>query len=563
MPSNINILRTLPRNILYNLLEQYLINKDGNQFIELVVLFGNDPAQFKNEVEAIGGQFENLDYGFGIITISFENISKVDTLQGLQYIEFPKVLSTSNYQSNRASCVQNTWKTYDLSGEGVLVGFLDTGIDFSHPAFKTDSGETRIEYIYDLETNVIYDKAKINEALKAQDPFSVIPIYNISDHGTHVAGIACAGGNINTDFYGPAYKSSIIMVKITREGRVDFAMSTQLMRGLKFLIDKSNELNMPLVVNISLSTNDGAHNGSSLLEQYIGTFTALRRASIVIAAGNEGSSGHHVGGMMITQNIPLNIADGEMGIILQLYKPLLVDLSVEIVAPTGATTGDVPITEDYKERMMAGERIIIYSSGPKPFDINGEITIAIRSLTREITPGEWTIRLKVLNEYTGYFDIWLPVAEGLNPRTRFLRPDTSNTLGIPATVQGVISVGSYNYINNTLSPFSGRGVERVGWIRKPDVLAPGENIVAPIPYGGYDSKSGTSMAAPMVSGISALLIQWGVIKGNDPYLYGERLKYYLNKGSNRTGLSESYPNALFGFGFVCADQSMNLLINRR
>ena len=501
---------------------------------------------------------------FGILIIKVNDLNRIIELEGLQYIELPKILYTSAYDSNRASCIPSVWNNYNLTGEGILVGFLDTGIDYTHNAFKDDEGNTRIEYIYDLENGVVYDKNKINEALKSEDPFSIVPEIDLSGHGTHVAGIACAGGNINFDNYGVAYKSSIAMVKITGENSLRAALSTQLMRGLKFLMDKSNEINKPLVVNISLSTNDGSHNGSSLLEKYIQTFTQLQKAVIVVAAGNEGNSAHHVGGEMKKEDdLDLNIGDGEKGIILDFFKPVLVDVSVEVISPTGISTGPMELSESYKERFVGREKIVVYSTGPKPFDIQGQTTISILPLGDTITSGGWRIIVRKLNNYEGYFDIWLPIAEGLNERTRFLQPSVYNTLGIPATVEGVISVGSYNFLNNNLSAFSGRGVVRPEWLIKPDLVAPGENILSTVEEQGFDTKSGTSMAAPQVSGICALLFEWGIIRNNDPFLYGERIKYYLIKGAKRTIFGEAYPNPDLGYGFVCLDRTMELLINRR
>ena len=329
-------------------------------------------------------------------------------------------------------------------------------------------------------------------------------------------------------------------------------------------MDKSNEINKPLVVNISLSTNDGSHNGSSLLEKYIQTFTQLQKAVIVVAAGNEGNSAHHVGGKMKKEeDLDLNIGDGEKGIILDFFKPVLVDVSVEVISPTGISTGPMELSESYKERFVGREKIVVYSTGPKPFDIQGQTTISILPLGDTITSGGWRIIVRRLNNYEGYFDIWLPIAEGLNERTRFLQPSVYNTLGIPATVEGVISVGSYNFLNNNLSAFSGRGVVRPEWLIKPDLVAPGENILSTVEEQGFDTKSGTSMAAPQVSGICALLFEWGIIRNNDPFLYGERIKYYLIKGAKRTIFGEAYPNPDLGYGFVCLDRTMELLINRR
>ncbi|MDZ5254751.1 S8 family peptidase [Clostridium sp. LIBA-8841] len=560
----IDFINVIPEQVLYNIVNVFSPGTLSTGEIELVVLYGSNFLRFKNSVEKIGATVEDLGYGYGILTIKISDLNRIKELEGLQYIELPKVLYTSDYDSNRASCIPSVWSNYGLTGRDVLVGFLDTGIDFTHNAFKDTDGNTRIEYIYDLENKTVYDKTKINEALKAEDPYSIIPVQDLSGHGTHVAGIACAGGNISYDRYGVAYNSSIAMVKITGEKRLTAALSTQLMRGLKFLIDRSNELNKPLVVNISLSTNDGSHNGSSLLEQYIQTFTKLQRAAIVVAAGNEGNAAHHVGGMIRKEeNIDLNISDGERGIILDLFKPVLVDISIEVISPTGISTGQVPVTEAYKERFVGREKVVIYSTGPKPFDIQGETTVTILPLNTTITPGEWRIILRKLNDYEGYFDIWLPISEGLNEKTKFLQPDVYNTLGIPATVQGVISVGSYNYINNNLSPFSGRGVVRPQWIIKPDLAAPGENIVSTAQEQGFDTKSGTSMAAPQVAGICALLFEWGIIKNNDPFLFGERIKYYLVRGAKRITFGNAYPNPDIGYGFVCLDKTMELLINRR
>lgn len=557
----IDFINTIPKQILNSLIEQY---SPDNGEIELVVLYGDNFLRFKNSVDAIGAKVEDLGYGFGILIIKVNDLNRIIELEGLQYIELPKILYTSAYDSNRASCIPSVWNNYNLTGEGILVGFLDTGIDYTHNAFKDAEGNTRIEYIYDLENRVVYDRNKINEALKSEDPFSIVPEIDLSGHGTHVAGIACAGGNINFDNYGVAYKSSIAMVKITGENSLRAALSTQLMRGLKFLMDKSNEINKPLVVNISLSTNDGSHNGSSLLEKYIQTFTQLQKAVIVVAAGNEGNSAHHVGGeMKKEEDLDLNIGEGEKGIILDFYKPVLVDVSVEVISPTGVSTGPMELSESYKERFVGREKIVVYSTGPKPFDIQGQTTISILPLGDTITSGGWRIIVRKLNNYEGYFDIWLPIAEGLNERTRFLQPDVYNTLGIPATVEGVISVGSYNFLNNNLSAFSGRGVVRPEWLIKPDLVAPGENILSTVEEQGFDTKSGTSMAAPQVAGICALLFEWGIIRNNDPFLYGERIKYYLIKGAKRTIFGEAYPNPDLGYGFVCLDRTMELLINRR
>lgn len=553
-------LQSIPQDILNNIIAKNALSTEQGAVIEFVVLFQGTPSEFKPDVEKIGAEFTDLGYGFGIISIKVSDLNRLDELVRLQYVELPKALETTDYQSNNVSCVQSAWNTYGLSGEGTVIGFLDTGIDFTHPGFNSELGGTRIQYIYDLQTNSLYTKADIDRALSSDDPYSVVPIQDLSGHGTHVAGIACAGGKINFNNYGVAYKSDIIMVKITREGDLNRALSTQLMRGLKFLVDKSNELNKPLTVNISLSTNQGGHNGRSLLEQYIQVVTVAERITIVVAAGNEGSAGHHVGGdVSPILRIPLNIADGEKAISFEFYKTLLNSFSIEVISPMGISSQQIMLDQKYNERSLGRVKFMSYNMGASPFDRIGQTNIRISTVDNELIPGQWIIILRSLNEYGGYFDIWLPIAEGLNPQTRFLQPNVLNTLGIPATVDGVISVGSYNYMNNTLSPFSGRGVSRPGRDRKPDILAPGENILSTVVGGGFDTKTGTSMAAPTVAGICALLGEWGIVKGNDIYLYGGRVKYYLCKAAKRQISSLNYPDPSYGYGFVCIDNAINLI----
>ena len=533
---------------------------EGQNLIEVIIISGDNVDNISQIVDNLGGKYENLGYGYGIVTVPVDKLYQLEQYKTIQYIELPKELYISDSSSNRAACVQRVRGSYDVDGTGVVIGFIDTGIDYMHPAFRNEDGTTRIEYIYDLSLDgKVYNKNQINEAINSVDPTNIVPSIDVIEHGTHVAGIACAGGNIPQNNYGVAPKSSIIMVKANR-GR--FALSTQILRGIKFLVDKSKELNMPLVVNISLSTNDGAHNGNSLLEKYISTVCDLERITVVVAAGNEGDAAHHVGGeLRDEQEISINVEEDEPYVELAIYKDILPKLSIQITNPTGKSSGEILINNGLNEIYLDGDRIVIYASGPKPFDLVGEITIAFIAGGFYLINGEWKIKIKVVNEYRGYYDIWLPIREGLNTNTKFLKPTLFNTLGIPATVQNVISVGSYNYLTNTISPFSGRGKIRNTSFIKPDIIAPGEGIIAPVPFNTFDSKSGTSMATPHVAGIAALLMQWGIVNGNDTFLFGERLKNYLVRGAKRDRPSITYPSSLWGYGTICAFNSFEILRN--
>lgn len=558
----LGLLKNFPSQVLgkLNLSSSFLAQNIEPQ-IEVIIISGDSVDKVSESVDKLGGKYESLGYNFGIVVIPVDKLIDLALNPLIQYIELPKSLYTTDDQANRVSCIPQVVSSYNLDGEGVLVGFIDTGIDYTHPAFINDDGTTRIKYIYDLEQGgKIYDSEIINKALQAPDPFSIVNSIDIVGHGTHVAGIACAGGKIDKKFYGVAPKSSIAMVKVAR---TRFALSSQIMRGLKFLRDKSKELGLPLVINMSLSTNDGAHNGSSLLEQYISITAVLERETIVIAAGNEGEAAHHISGELKAVNeIYFNVGDAETIIALNIYKSILPEVSIELICPCGISSGEVFLAEGFRVGRIGNSIYQMYDTGAKPFDISGEIGIILNGVNEFVSSGQWKLIIKRVNDYRGIFNIWLPISEGLNVTTKFLDPTIDNTLGIPATVNNIISVGSYNYLTNNISPFSGRGNKYVGQYIKPDIVAPGENIYSTIPDKSFDRKTGTSMATPNVTGICALMMQWGIVKQNDPYLYGERLKYYLVVGAKKERRDITYPDPAWGYGEVCAYNSLRLTMNQ-
>ncbi|SFB15493.1 S8 family serine peptidase [Clostridium frigidicarnis] len=559
----LGLIQNLPPNLRETLIKRVQREKFLQGKLEFMAIVGDNVDKVDKSVDKVGGTFENLGFGFGIITLPVDNLENLAQIEGVGYVELPQTLYTTEFSSNKASCIPDLWDLYKLTGKGVMVGVLDSGIDYLHPAFINKEGKTRIKYIYDLsQVGVIYTEQEINKAIESENPYSIVNQRDPNGHGTHVTSIACAGGNIRRELYGVAYESDIAMVKLTPEGMLNYTKSTVIMRGIKFLLDKKNENNQPLVINLSFSTNDGAHNGSSVMEQYINTVCNAENITFVVAAGNEADRGHHVGGMLRKeQNISLNIGKEETGIIFQLYKGILSDISIELKNPSGISTGKFRIKEGFREGNAGTDRVSFYYTGPKPFNISGEIIIAILpEVSNYINDGVWTIKIYLDNDYSSNFDIWLPIAEGLNTATKFLKPNVFNTLGIPATVQNVVSVGSYDYATGNISSFSGRGGEG-NPVLKPDLVAPGESIQGAIPGGRFDTKTGTSMAAPQVAGICALFMQWGMIERNDPFLYGERLKYYLLRGAKRNRQLTVYPNVTWGYGTVCADNSLQLLID--
>ncbi|WP_242863928.1 S8 family peptidase [Clostridium tepidiprofundi] len=557
----LNLLLMVPDRV-KNKLIKYSKNEELlKRKIELIVIITGNSDNVNNSIESFGGTFEYLGYGFGIITMDADKINLVANIPEIIYFQLPKALYTDYIESNKESCVVGAWEQYNLSGKGVLIGFIDSGIDYTHPAFINQNGTSRIEYIYDIKSNKVWNNAEINKALNSENPYPIVPERDDMGHGTHVAGIACAGGKVDKKYYGVAYESSIIMVKMTRTGKVNYTKDSQIMRAIKFLVDKSIELKKPLVINLSFSTNDGAHDGKSLLEQYIKIISAQQKISFVVAAGNEGDRAHHVGGVLKeVQTINMNIAEDETAIILQLYKNLMDDISIRIKNPAGKTTNIMSINRNYYSGYVGIDNYYIYNTGATPISLNGEIVISLVPENEFLQSGIWSIEIYSNSKQKNHYDIWMPISEGLNDKTKFLKPNPYNTLGIPATVENVIAVGSYNYNTDTISPFSGRG-RLSSDIKKPDILSPGEDIFSSIPGGGFDMLSGTSMAAPEVAGAAALLMEWGVVQGKDAFMYGERLKYFLLKGAKRDRTDINYPNPLWGYGTLCVRNSLEVWNN--
>ena len=522
-------------------------------------------------LSSLGVTVDELLKGYAVLTVPESRMDQVSSMEQIEYIEKPKRLFFASNMARAASClgtVQGNTGVISglpsgLTGRGVLVAVIDSGIDYFHQDFRNPDGTTRILMLWDQVSGRAYSQEEINEALAEPDrsrALRLVPSADVSGHGTAVAAIAAGNGREGQSVYrGVAYESGILAVKLGTPLADSFPRTTQLMKAMDVVVRRARDMGMPVAVNLSFGNTYGSHDGASLLETYMDDISNFGRSVIVAGTGNEGAGAGHTAGTLVMgqeESAQLSIAPYETGMGVQLWKSYVDQFAIRLITPSGDSIGPIDSRLGPQSLRYGGTRILIYYGKPSPYSSAQEIFFDFIPARDYLDSGIWAFRLTPERIVTGRYDMWLPSRGILNPSTRFLRPAPETTLTIPSTAAGVISVGAYDDSYQAYADFSGRGFTRQTNQVKPDLAAPGVDIVTARSGGGYEAVTGTSFAAPFVTGSAALLMQWGIVEGNDPFLYGEKVKAYLMRGARHLPGYEVWPNERLGYGALCVRDSL-------
>ncbi len=459
-----------------------------------------------------------------------------------------------------------------LTGSGVVLCVIDTGIDYRNPVFLDESGNSRILAIWDQTIQTgnppegflygsEYKREEINRALRSDDPFQVVPSRDQNGHGTALAAVA-AGSSVGGEnpYIGAAPGVDLVIVKLKecKQYLRDFYLVSQevpayqendIMLAVKYADSFAEIFSRPVVICLGLGTNMGDHAGNSALSRYLNLVAVRRSRGVVVCGGNEGGARHHYRGVLerrsgateSTQDVEIRVEEGTIGFWLEFWGNLPDIFTLEIRSPGGES---VPIG-----RLITGQtltygfvyersRVSLKATLVEP--ASGEQLISIR--LENPTAGIWTIRVSAQGEvHNGEFNMWLPITEFLSGEVYFLSPNPYITLTEPAMAPDVIGVSTYNAENNSFYTESGRGFNRIGAIR-PDFAAPGVEI--PTPTG---ERTGSSLAAAMTAGAVAQFLQWAVVEQNNQFAESREIKNYLIRGAARNA-DTTYPNREWGYG---------------
>lgn len=496
-----------------------------------------------------------------------DNLTLLLVELGNDYNElFPKIMSPLDSRSNEDSGITQVQNQpfLNLSGRNVVIGFVDTGIDYTKEAFRFEDGSSKILFLWDqtidgnrpdyLYFGSVYTQEDINLALNSDDPFSIVPSIDEDGHGTFMASVAAS--NEKGEYIGAAPKAYIMAVKLKRANEFyiernllpkdnpNLYESTDYLLGMKYILDRTEEMNLPIVMCITMGSNSSGHDGNSLFEDYI-SFAAQRAGyAFVTAAGNESNARHHSQGKLqrtgTTETFSVKVGRQGESFVLQIFSPAYDKISVSVSSPTGEVIARLP----FKVGLKYTEKLV-FEATTVTIEYYKSVSNLIWIGFRNSTEGIWDITLFGDLVVSGEYFAWLPITGQVSEYVELLKPVPEYTIVYPATALRSITVGAYNNNDNSLFVSSSWGPTRLPRMA-PDLVAPGVNVRGIYPT-GTGTKTGTSVATAITAGAAALLFEWSIIQGNIPSMDGDLVRTFLISGARREE-NMIYPNIKWGYG---------------
>ena len=565
-------------------------NSSSEDYADFITRYYVRPAEFlaRSGTDCV----DFINYQFAVVHLP-QAVARELTVSTATYSAIPKLYALLDSTSLDAAGILSAKKLPPLSdqGRGVMIGFIDTGINYQDPLFRNSDGSTRILGIWDQtlgnESPVVsysssifpvsygtqYTKDQIDAALRSENPLEAVPSTDTNGHGTIIASIAAGNETADGSFSGAAPNCylGIVKLKPAKQYLRDFFLikenadayqENDIMMGISYLFALAKQYNTPLVVCLAVGTNMGSHTGTSNLSTFLNEMSAFPGTAIVVAAGNETGYAHHYRGSTspenLVQQVELTIGETTHGFSMEFWAQNNAAYTIGFRSPSGEVIEGPVLREmeaDTLRFLLEGTTITVYSRIVS--NASGNQLIFLRF--QDPFPGIWTLTITNLTDISDSFHLWLPNRSFIPDDTYFLRPDPDTLITGPGNASYPITVGAYDHVTGGIYIHSSRGFSRSGTI-KPELAAPGVEIHTTNSRSSYQTLTGTSAAAAHVAGASAILLNWGIVKGNDPYMNSAAIKTYLIRGADRTP-SLTYPNREFGYGTLNLYQAfLNLRI---
>ncbi|NLJ96275.1 MAG: S8 family peptidase [Clostridiales bacterium] len=543
----------------------------SEDYADLIIEYNGDESVFEQFPDSTV-QIINVQYAFVHVPVSF--ITQ-DIIYRLGYSVMPTCFGTISESSLEASGVNQLRNIpiFNLRGRGVLIGIIDTGVDYTNPVFQYADNTTRIISIWDqtivsdnppegMVYGTEYTNEKINEALQSDDPLSIVPSTDDVGHGTMVAGIAGGNDAPDSDFFGVAPDVEFVVVKLKQAKQYlrDFFyiprdavcfQETDIFRGVEYLYEKAISLNRPMIICIAVGSSQGAHDGMGTLSTYLSGIAGLPGMGVIVAAGNEGNGRRHYSGIINTvtgyDTVELNVGENEAGFTMELWGSSPDIYSIDILSPSGEYIPRISAGRDeHRVITFIFEATIIYVDYQMVESQSGEQLILVRFENPSV--GIWRFNVYERDGLNRGFNIWLPMEKVISENTYFIRSSAYTTILTLGNAIIPLTVTAYNDGDDSLYLNSSRGFTRTERV-KPEVAAPGVDVIGPTLDGRFLPFTGTSVSAAHTAGIAALIFEWGIVREHLPAMSTIEMKNLIIRGARRD-VDIEYPNRDWGYGIL-------------